>query len=113
MSKITYLENLYKDSVEKLTANENSYTGLLDTVSRYYKRSFDNAVLIHVQQPSSTQLATFDEWHSEGINRNVNKGAKGLAVIDMSNPKASFKHYFDLFDTNGTVASFNKVKLLY
>ncbi|MFI3238760.1 MAG: DEAD/DEAH box helicase family protein [Lachnospiraceae bacterium] len=109
MSKITYLTDLYKQSVKPLTANAESWKKLLSSMSRFYKRSFDNAVLIHVQNPNVTQLATFDEWHADKINRSINKGAKGLAVIDMSNPKASFKHYFDLMDTNGTPESFKKV----
>ncbi|MFI3227873.1 MAG: hypothetical protein R3Y09_10785, partial [Clostridia bacterium] len=79
MSKVTYLADLYKKSIKIITSNEDEWKDLLKTMSRFYKRSFDNTVLIHVQNPNATQLATFDEWHIMGINRSVNKGAKGLA----------------------------------
>jgi len=78
-------------------------------VARYYKRSFDNAVLVYAQRPDATQLATFDEWHDRRINRNINRGAKGIAVVDMVNPTASLKHLFDFMDTNGDEQSFKRV----
>ena len=109
MSKATLLADIYKKSMQEYTKRPAEWKGLLSCVARFYKRSFDNAVLIYAQRPDATQLATFDEWHDERINRNINGGAKGIAVIDMSNPKASLKHLFDLMDTNGDEKSFKKV----
>lgn len=109
MSKATLLADIYKKSVQEYTKSPAEWKGLLSCVARFYKRSFDNAVLIYAQRPNATQLATYDEWHDERINRNINGGAKGIAVIDMSNPKASLKHLFDLMDTNGDEKSFKKV----
>jgi len=109
LSKATLLADIYKKSMQEYTKRPAEWKGLLSCVARFYKRSFDNAVLIYAQRPDVTQLATFDEWHDERINRNINGGAKGIAVIDMSNPKASLKHLFDLMDTNGDEQSFKKV----
>lgn len=109
MSKITILADLYKKSVQEYTKSPAEWKGLLSCVARYYKRSFDNTVLIYSQRPDASQLATFDEWHDKRINRNINRGAKGIAVIDMVNPTASLKHLFDFMDTNGDAQSFNKV----
>jgi len=109
LSKVTFLADLYKESVQEYTKNPAEWKGLLSCVARYYKRSFDNAVLIYAQRPDASQLATFDEWHDKRINRNINRGAKGIAVIDMVNPTASIKHLFDFMDTNGDAQSFKKV----
>ena len=109
MSKVTFLADLYNKSVQEYTKDPAEWKGLLSCVARYYKRSFDNAVLIYSQRPDASQLATFDEWHDKRIDRNINGGAKGIAVIDMSNPKASLKYLFDFMDTNGSAQSFKKV----
>ena len=109
MSKATILADLYKKSVQEYTQNPVEWKGLLSCVARYYKRSFDNAVLVYAQRPDATQLATFDEWHDKRIDRNINAGAKGIAVIDMTNPTASLKYLFDFMDTNGSEQSFKKV----
>ena len=109
MSKATLLADLYKQSVQEYTKTPAEWMGLLSCVARFYKRSFDNSVLIYAQRPDATQLATFDEWHDKRINRSINKGAKGIAVIDMANPNASIKYLFDFMDTNGTPQSFRTV----
>ena len=58
MSKATLLADLYKKSVQEYTKNPVEWKGLLSCVARYYKRSFDNAVLVYAQRPDATQLAT-------------------------------------------------------
>lgn len=106
MSKATILADLYQKSVQEFTKSPAEWKGLLSCVARFYKRSFDNAVLIYAQKPNATQLGTFDEWHDERIGRSINKGARSIAVIDMQNPGASLKNLFDFMDTNGTEESF-------
>ena len=49
MSKATLLADLYKKSVQEYTQNPVEWKGLLSCVARYYKRSFDNAVLADVE----------------------------------------------------------------
>ena len=106
MSKATILAELYQKSVQEYTKSPSEWKGLLSCVARFYKRSFDNAVLIYAQKPNATQLGTWDDWHDERIGRSINKGAKSIAVIDMQNPGASLKNLFDFMDTNGTDESF-------
>lgn len=106
MSKATFLADLYQKSVQEYTKSPSEWKGLLSCVARFYKRSFDNAVLIYAQKPNATQLGTWDDWHDGRIGRSINKGTKGIAVIDMQNPGASLKTLFDFMDTNGTEESF-------
>lgn len=106
MSKATILADLYKKAVQEYTKSPVEWKGLLSCVARFYKRSFDNAVLIYAQKPDATQLGTWDDWHDDRIGRRLNKGAKSIAVIDMRNPSASLKYLYDFMDTNGTEQSF-------
>lgn len=108
MRKVTMLADLYRKAVQEYTKTPAEWKGLLACVARFYKRSFDNAVLIYVQKPNATQLGTWDDWHDERIGRSINRGARSIAVIDMQNPGASLKHLFDFMDTNGTEESFKK-----
>lgn len=106
MSKATILADLYRKSVQEYTKSPFEWKGLLSCVARFYKRSFDNAVLIYAQKPNATQLGTWDDWHDERIGRSINKGARSISVIDMQNPGASLKNLFDFMDTNGSEESF-------
>lgn len=108
MRKVTMLADLYRKAVQEYTKTPAEWKGLLTCVARFYKRSFDNAVLIYAQKPNATQLGTWDDWHDERIGRSINRGARSIAVIDMQNPGASLKHLFDFMDTNGTEESFKK-----
>ena len=110
MSRATSLADLYRASVQEYTKTPAEWKGLLSCVARFYKRSFDNAVLIYAQKPDATQLGTFDEWHDKRVGRSINRGAKSIAVIDMVNPNASIKHLFDFMDTNGSVQSYRNLQ---
>ena len=110
MNRATRLADLYAASVQEYTKTPGEWKGLLSCVARFYKRSFDNAVLIYAQRPNATQLGTFDEWHDRRIGRSINRGAKSIAVIDMENPNASIKYLFDFLDTNGSVQSYRNLQ---
>ncbi len=110
MNRATSLADLYKASVQEYTKTPEEWKGLLSCVARFYKRSFDNAVLIYAQKPDATQLGTFDEWHDKRVGRNINRGAKSIAVIDMVNPNASIKYLFDFMDTNGSIQSYQNLQ---
>ncbi len=110
MSRAASLADLYRASVQEYTKTPAEWKGLLSCVARFYKRSFDNAVLIYAQKPDATQLGTFDEWHDKRVGRSINRGAKSIAVIDMVNPNASIKYLFDFMDTNGSVQSYRNLQ---
>lgn len=112
MSRATSLADLYRASVQEYTRTPAEWKDLLSCVARFYKRSFDNAVLIYAQKPDATQMGTFDEWHDRRVGRSINRGAKSIAVIDMVNPNASIKYLFDFMDTNGSVQSYRNLQQL-
>ncbi len=81
--------------------------GLLSSVSKYYKMSFDKNVLIYVQRPDAGLLATKAGWEKQ-TGRYLKAGSKGIGVVDMNDPKATLAYYFDLADTRGSYEEFRK-----
>lgn len=51
----------------------------LDVLSRFHRYSFNNALLIAIQNPDATHVAGFRTWKQLG--RNVMKGEKGIGII--------------------------------
>lgn len=107
MGRETYLADLYRQSVQALTRNRTEWMGLLSSVSKYYKMSFDKNVLIYVQRPDAGLLATKAGWERQ-TGRYLKAGSKGIGVVDMNAPKATLTYYFDLADTRGSYEGFRK-----
>ena len=107
MGRETYLADLYRQSVQALTQNRTEWMGLLSSVSKFYRMSFDKNVLIYVQRPDAGLLATKAGWEKQ-TGRYLKAGSKGIGVVDMNNPKATLAYYFDLADTRGDYESFCK-----
>ena len=107
LGRETYLADLYRQSVQALTQNRTEWMGLLSSVSKYYKMSFDKNVLIYVQRPDAGLLATKMGWEKQ-TGRYLKAGSKGIGVVDMNNPKATLAYYFDLADTRGDYEGFRK-----
>ena len=55
------------------------YKEYLKTVSRFHDYSFNNTILIVLQQPDATFVAGFNKWKELG--RSVNKGETGIKII--------------------------------
>lgn len=111
MGKAILLADLFKESVSQLTQDRQEWMGLLSTVAKYYKMSFDKCVLIHVQRPDAGLLATKMGWE-RNTGRYLRSGSKGIGVVDMSNPQATLAYYFDIADTRGDYESFRKAMRL-
>ena len=107
LGRETYLADLYRQSVQALTQNRTEWMGLLSSVSKYYKMSFDKNVLIYVQRPDAGLLATKMGWEKQ-TGRYLKAGSKGIGVVDMNNPKATLAYYFDLADTRGDYEGFRR-----
>ena len=105
--KIEELKNQYRQALDNINTEED-LKRLLDTAIKFNKYPFDNIVLIHNQNPDAEFLATIDVWNNQ-VGRYVNRGTKGLAVLEVENPNPTFKYLFELKNTNGSYASYKKV----
>lgn len=55
--------------------------------SKFHSYSFHNRILIFIQRPEATKVASYNTWKSK--HRQVNKGAKGITILAPSSaPKA-------------------------
>lgn len=55
--------------------------------------------MIYAQRPDATACAPIELWNQK-LGRWVNKGAKGIALIDDSGSRLRLRHVFDVSDTN-------------
>lgn len=48
--------------------------------SKFHKYSFGNQILISIQNPVATRVASYDDWKNK-FGRQVKKGAKGIKIL--------------------------------
>ncbi|XCH79243.1 MAG: DEAD/DEAH box helicase family protein [Candidatus Dehalobacter alkaniphilus] len=76
-----------------------NWTSFLQTAAWNYKYPFQDQLLIYAQRPDATACAPIEVWN-EKLGRWVNKGAKGIALIEDSGDRLNLRHVFDVTDTN-------------
>ena len=67
-------------------------------MSRNYKYSFADQVLIHAQRPNASACAGYDVWTGL-MGRYVRRGTKGIALVDNSGDSPKLRYVFDVSDT--------------
>ena len=70
-----------------------------DAVMQLYRYIFADSLLIHAQRPDATACAELETWNNK-MGRWVNRGAKGIALIDDSGPRKRLRYVFDISDTH-------------
>ena len=70
----------------------------MNTASRLYKYLFKEQLLIYAQRPDATACASIEIWN-EKMHCWVNKGAKGIALID-EDSFSGLKYVFDISDVH-------------
>ena len=102
------------DYAQKLTSDLSERRGVwqrfLTTAARVYKYSFPDQLLIYGQRPDATACALFEFWN-ERMGHRVNKGAKGIALIDGKGERPRLKYVFDVSDTHPFNARSPEVRL--
>ena len=71
------------DSIEagvKGVFESGKYENYLRTMSRLHRYSFNNTMLIYMQKPDATHVASFTKWKDE-FKRHVKKGERGIKII--------------------------------
>lgn len=99
MNKLYTVKKLAEEHGWEITRTPRDWMGFLDTSSRLYKYSFANNLLIHAQRPDASACAELETWN-EKMNRWVNRGAKGIALIDDSGYSPRLRYVFDISDTH-------------
>lgn len=97
-SKIEYITELSQSTAHDLSRNAEHWRDFLITAAALYKYEFPDQLLIHAQRPDATACAELDIWNRR-MNRYVNRGAKGIALIDDSGNAPRLRYVFDISDT--------------
>ncbi len=56
------------------------YQQYLQTMSNFHRYSLNNTILISLQKPDATLVASFNKWRDQ-FGRNVKKGERGIRII--------------------------------
>lgn len=99
MTKLERISRLAVDTSRSVIASPESWKSFLDSAAWLYKYPFRDQILIHAQKPEATACAEIGLWN-ERLHRWVNRGAKGIALIDTSEDKPHLRYVFDVSDTN-------------
>ena len=98
-TKLQNISELARQTTERLTQSVDNWKRFLDSAAWLYKYPFHEQVLIHAQRPDAKACAPIELWNSR-FRRWVNRGAKGIAIIDDSGHKPALRYVFDVSDTN-------------
>ena len=98
MKKYDMISALAETTAKEVVRNEESWRRYLNTASGLYKYPFKDQLLIYAQRPDATACASIEIWN-EKMHCWVNKGAKGIALIDDDSHKG-LKYVFDISDVH-------------
>lgn len=99
MGKLYEILGLAQYEAEKISSSPRDWMHYLDTASQLYRYSFSDTLLIHAQRPGATACAELEIWNHK-MKRWVNRGAKGIALIDDRYPQKRLRYVFDVSDTH-------------
>ena len=97
--KYHYISALAEMTAGDIVKNEKEWTRFLTTAARLYKYPFNEQMLIYAQRPDATACASLETWN-EKMNCWVNRGAKGIALIDTDSERPRLKYVFDVSDVH-------------
>ncbi len=98
-TKLETMKALSEATMMRITSSRENWMRYLDTAAWLYKYPFYDQLLVYAQRPDARACAPIELWNSV-FKRWVNKGAKGIALIDDSGDRLRLKYVFDVSDTN-------------
>ena len=99
MTKYQTISALAEYTARNVAQSEDNWKHYLTTAARLYKYPFNEQMLIYAQRPDATACASLETWN-EKMNCWVNRGAKGIALIDTDSERSRLKYVFDVSDVH-------------
>lgn len=94
-----HIRKLYNNTCEDIVRSPTVWQSFLGSACYNFRLPFDEQLLIYAQRPDAKAVLSFNSWNNR-FNRMVNRGAKGIAVVDDSTDNPRLKYYFDISDTS-------------
>ena len=99
MTKYVKISVLARETAKKVCRGREQWIRYLDVASRLYKYPFEDQLLIYAQRPDATACASLEMWN-ERMFCWVNRGAKGIALIDGESERPKLRYVFDVSDVH-------------
>ena len=99
MARLDEIRGLAEYHAAHISCSPRDWMNYLDTAARLYRYPFMDQLLIHAQRPKATACASLELWN-EKMLRWVNRGAKGIALLDETMQKTRLRYVFDIQDTH-------------
>ncbi len=96
--KTDLITDLYRQTVKTVTRSERDWMAFLRTAAWQYKYPFSDQVCIYAQKPDAVACAEIAIWNR--LERWVNRGAHGIALIRDNGGRPVLSHVFDVADTH-------------
>ena len=97
--KLQIITEMFNREILKVAGSYEDWTSFLRCASNNFKYDFADQVLIYAQRPDATACAEIEVWNKR-MNRWVNRGATGIALLDYSGNSQKLRYVFDVSDTN-------------
>ena len=98
-SKLKLISELYDETIENVSSKSDNWRLFLKCASMNYKYNFSEQLLIYAQKPNAIACAGLETWNKD-LKRWVNKGAKGIALLNDDNGYLKLRYVFDVSDTH-------------
>ena len=98
MAKLENYVELARQTMREISADGENWHAFLTTASTLYKYDFYDQMMIYAQRPDATACASFELW-TNTMRRYVRRGAKGIALLDMTGDVPRYHYVFDAADT--------------
>ena len=98
MAKLENYVELARQTTREISADGETWRSFLQTASTLYKYGFYDQMMIYAQRPDATACASFELW-TNTMRRYVRRGAKGIALLDMTGDVPHYHYVFDAADT--------------
>ena len=94
------IKELAESTSKRIAGNKREWQKFLESAGRMYRYPFREQMLIYAQRPDATACAPLELWN-EKMHCWVNKGAKGIALIDGEGiHRSGLKYVFDVSDVH-------------
>lgn len=90
-------EELFGETVRKVSSTPQEWLKFLNTASRVYQYTFDAQLMIYAQRPNAIGCTSFEKWKQ--MNHYVKRGTQGIALIVRNGENRKLRYVYDYSDT--------------